>query len=52
MKLLIGVLIFIWFACGTFGAMRLGDMRSKTILRGPITMARAFSEDPVSYPGP
>ena len=52
MKLLIAVLIFIWFICGFFGAMRLGDMRFKTILRGPITMAKAFNDDPVSYPGP
>jgi hypothetical protein len=52
MKLLIGILVFIWFACGLFGASRLGDMRLKTIVRGPITMAKAFNEDPVSYPGP
>jgi hypothetical protein len=52
MKLLIGILIFVWLACGLFGAWRLGDTRIKTILRGPITMAKAFNEVPVSYPGP
>ena len=38
MKLLIGVLVFVWFACGLFGASRLHDLRFKTVLRGPITM--------------
>ena len=52
MKLLIGILIFIWFACGLFGAWRLDDMRFKTVIRGPLTMAKAFNDAPVSYPGP
>jgi hypothetical protein len=52
MKLLIGILIFVWFACGLFGAWRLHDTRLKTIARGPITMAKAFTDEPVTYPGP
>ena len=52
MKLLIGILIFVWFACGLFGAWRLGDMSLKKRARGPITMAKAFNDDPVTYPGP
>ena len=52
MKLLIGISIFIWFACGLFGAWRLDDIRFKTVIRGPITMAKAFNDAPVSYPGP
>ena len=52
MKLLIGVWIFIWFACGLFGAWRLDDIRFKTVVRGPFTMAKAFNDAPVSYPGP
>jgi hypothetical protein len=52
MKLLIGILIVIWFACGLFGAWRLGDTHLETIVRGPITMAKALNDDPVSYPGP
>ena len=52
MKLLIGILIFVWFACGLFGAWRLHDMSFKKIARGPITMAKAFDEEPVTYPGP
>ena len=52
MKLLIGILIFIWFACGLIGAWRLNDMRLSTIVRGPIAMVKAFNDAPVSYPGP
>jgi hypothetical protein len=52
MKLLIGFLVVIWLACGLFGAWRLGDMRFKTISRGPITLVKAFNDAPVSYPGP
>lgn len=49
MKLLIAVLILIWFACGLFGAMRLNEVTARAIIRGPITMVRAFNEAPVSY---
>jgi hypothetical protein len=52
MKLLIGILVFVWFACGLFGASRLHDMSFKKIARGPITMAKALDQDPVTYPGP
>ena len=52
MKLLIGILVIIWFACGLFGAWRLGDMHLNAIVRGPITMAKAFNDAPVTYPGP
>jgi hypothetical protein len=52
MKLLIGILIVLWLACGLFGGWWLDDMRIKTILRGPFTMAKAFNEAPVTYPGP
>jgi hypothetical protein len=52
MKLLIVILMIIWLACGLFGAWRLDDMRLKSILLGPLTMAEAANEAPVSYPGP
>ena len=52
MKLLIVILVLIWFLCGLGGAWRLDDMRLKTIARGPLTLAEAFDEDPVTYPGP
>ena len=55
MKLAFGVLVFIWIICGAVGACMLGDLDSahwKTIAKGPFTLARGFSEDPVTYPGP
>ena len=52
MKLLIVILMIVWLACGVFGAWRLDEMRPKSILLGAVTMARAFNDAPVSYPGP
>lgn len=55
MKLAIGVLVFIWLLCGLVGAWRLDDLDVKywkVIALGPITLARAFNEDPINYPGP
>jgi len=55
MKLAFAVLVFIWIICGGVGAWMLGDLDSghwKTIAKGPFTLARAFNEDPVTYPGP
>ena len=55
MKLAIGMLIFFWFLCGLIGAWRLegrGDMHWKTIAKGPISMVKAFNDNPVTYPGP
>jgi hypothetical protein len=55
MKLAIGIGVFIWLLCGLVGAWRIegrADMRWKTIARGPISLAKAFNDDPVTYPGP
>ena len=52
MKLLIVILLIVWLACGLFGAWRLDDMRPRPILLGALTMAKAFSDAPVTYPGP
>ena len=52
MKLLIVVLMIVWLACGLFGAWRLDDMRLKSVLLGGVTLARAFNDAPVTYPGP
>jgi hypothetical protein len=55
MKLLIGILAFIWTFCGLVGAWWLDDLDSghwKAIARGPITLAKALNENPVTYPGP
>jgi hypothetical protein len=55
MKLWIGVVIFIWVLCGFAGEWRLdglGYLQFKAIAKGPITLAKAFNDDPVTYPGP
>jgi hypothetical protein len=55
MKAFLVFATFIWFLCGFAGAWwldGLGEMRFKTILRGPISLVRAFNENPVTYPGP
>jgi K+-transporting ATPase c subunit len=47
--------MFIWLLCGFIGAWwleGLGDMHFKTIARGPISLVKAFNENPVTYPGP
>ena len=52
MKLFVVFLAFFWLICGFAGAWRLeglGEMRFKTIARGPISLARAFNENPVRY---
>jgi hypothetical protein len=30
----------------------MGDLHWKPIAKGPITLAKAFRDDPVTYPGP
>jgi hypothetical protein len=52
MKLLVAVLLLIWLLCGLAGSWWLDDMHWKPIARGPLTMAKAFNDDPPSYPGP
>ena len=55
MKLAFGVLVFIWVLCGGIGAWMLDDLDSahwKLVAKGPFTLADAFDEKPVTYPGP
>ena len=55
MKLFVAVMIFVWILCGFIGAWRLeglGDMHFKSIARGPLTLVKAFNDNPVTYPGP
>ena len=55
MKLAFGVIVFIWVLCGLIGAWRLDELNVnhlKEIAKGPFTLAQAFNEDPVTYPGP
>jgi len=53
MKLFVGVMIFIWLVCGLAGAWMLeggDDLHWKTIARGPISLIKAFNDDPVTVP--
>ncbi len=47
--------VFVWLLCGFVGAWRLeglGELHFKTIAKGPITLVKAFNDNPVNYPGP
>jgi len=52
MKLFVGFVVFLWILCGFAGAWWLGDTNWKQIAKGPITLIKAFNDNPVSYPGP
>jgi hypothetical protein len=55
MKLALGIALSFWLACGLIGAWMLDDLDRhhwKMIARGPITLAHALDEHPVTYPGP
>ena len=55
MKAFVVFAVFIWLLCGFIGAWRLeglGELHFKTIAKGPITLVKAFNENPVDYPGP
>jgi hypothetical protein len=55
MKWGVGCLTFFWLICGLIGAAWLDELDAKywkVIAKGPITLARAYNENPPSYPGP
>lgn len=55
MKLAVGIAIFIWLLCGLVGDVMLDgrdDLHLRKIAYGPVTLADALNEHPVSYPGP
>ena len=55
MKFLIAFLVVLWLICGVAGAWWLDKLdldHWKSIARGPLTLVEAFSENPVTYPGP
>ena len=55
MKLFVAFGMFVWLVCGFAGAWRLeglDELHFKTIALGPISLVKAFNEDPVTYPGP
>ena len=53
MKALFMVLLLLWILCGLAGDWMidgLGDLHYKAIMRGPLTLHDAFTDDPPSYP--
>lgn len=55
MKLAFGFLVFVWMMCGLIGAWWLNDLDAehwKVILKGPITLVRAYNNYEPTYPGP
>ena len=55
MKVALAFAVFFWFVCGLAGALMLeggSHLHIKTIARGPISLIKAFNENPVTYPGP
>ena len=55
MKFAFAFVVFIWVLCGAIGAVWLGDFdldHWDVIAKGPISLARAYNQDPPSYPGP
>ena len=54
MKLAVGIAVFCWLFCGLLGAWMLDDLNAdhwKKIARGPITLAQALNERPVTFQG-
>jgi hypothetical protein len=42
----------LWIVCGLLGAKWLEDHRWQLIAKGPISLAKAYNENPPSLPGP
>jgi len=54
MKLAIGISVLLWLLCGAIGAWMLDDLDAdhwKKIARGPITLAAALNDHPVTFQG-
>ena len=55
MKWAVGFLVFIWLVCGLLGAMWLDELEPqywRVSPKGRVTLARAYNENPSSYPRP
>ena len=55
MKLFVGFIVFFWVFTGLLGAWWLDELEPqywRVIAKGPISLARAYNENPPSYPGP
>jgi hypothetical protein len=51
MKWFLGLALFFWVCCGVLGARWLGDHRWQVIAKGPISLAKAYNDNPIDYPG-
>jgi hypothetical protein len=54
MKWALGIILFVWLLSGAAGAAMQGDLNRhnwKAIVRGPITLAKAYRDNPVQVPG-
>jgi hypothetical protein len=52
MKWFIGGILFLWLVCGLIAARWLHDHSARTIAWGPVSLAKAYNENPPNYPGP
>jgi hypothetical protein len=55
MKLAVGIAVVLWLICGMVGAWKLDELDSqhwKAVAYGPITLADALNQRPVTFPGP
>jgi len=55
MKFAVGMIVFVWVFSGLLGAWMLDDLNAdhwKKVARGPITLAQALNNRPVTLPGP
>lgn len=55
LRLAVIVAVIMWLICGLAGSAMLagpGGIHWKAVAKGPITLVRAFNEEPVTYPGP
>ena len=52
MKWFLGLALFFWLGCGLLGAKWLHDHRWQVIAKGPISLAKAYNDNPINYPGP
>jgi hypothetical protein len=55
MKLWLGLMVSLWLICGLIGAWWLDEFEVKywrVVAKGPISLARAYNENPPDFLGP
>lgn len=52
MKWFVGLALFFWIGCGLLGASWMHNHDWKVIAKGPISLAKAYNDNPINYPGP